>query len=279
VMEYFFDGDRPHWAAWLRVHDIDGGASDFRFGEAMSDAVPLYYAAFCGFYDLAEHLVIKNADHVNAKGGQLGAPLVAALHGKHYKVAELLLEHGANVDVRGNWIFTILHCASREGHVDIVRWLLNHGANVNAQGGDDNLTPLDLAAYNGEAETCRLLQVHNADLGVRTIDGATLLHQAASLSTGRCGDQLKIMRSFLDQGADVDARDNVGRTPLHYSSFRPENKGVSLSRRGTVEGSRLLLEHGADLQAEDNEGMTPLQLALENNHHEMAEFLLGMGAR
>ncbi|KAH9969804.1 hypothetical protein BC827DRAFT_1372543 [Russula dissimulans] len=279
VMEYFFDGDRPHWAAWLRVHNIDEHWIAFCPEEDMPDAVPLYYAALCGFYDLVGHLVVKNPGHVNVKGGRLKSPLVAALPGKHYKTAELLLEHGANINVQGLWGFTLLHFASRAlvGRVNIVRWLLDHGADVNPQGSTYNWTPLHLAAYNGFGEICRLLQEHNADLGVRTIDGATLLHQAAS--PGECSNQLKIMRFFLDRGADVDARDNDGRTPLHYSSFQPEKEGVRFESRGTVEGSWLLLEHGADIQAEDNEGKTPLQLALENNHHEMAEFLSGMCAR
>jgi len=247
----------------------------------MPGAVPLYYAARCGFYDLAEHLVVKNPEHVNAKGGELESPLVAALLGKHYKVAELLLEHGADVDVRGVWGLTPLIAASwtKVGLVDIARLLLDHGADVNAQG-EYNWTPLFMAVYNGFFEICQLLQVHNADLGVRTIDGGTLLHRVASPSHDRHRDQLQIMRWLLDQGADVDARDNDGCTPLHYSSFWPGGLGASFgSTRGTVEGSRLLLEHGADIQAENNEGKTPLQLALEHKHHKMAEFLSGMGAR
>ncbi|KAH9957202.1 ankyrin repeat-containing domain protein, partial [Russula dissimulans] len=152
-----------------------------------------------------------------------------------------------------------------EGDIDQVQWLLNHGADVNAKD-VENWVPLLLAVYNGFLEIYRLLRVQNADLGVWTIYGETLLHRAVSPIHDRHRDQLKIMRLLLDQGADVDARDNDGRTPLHNSSTR-----------GTVEGSRLFLEHGADIQAEDNKGKTPLQLVLENEHHEMANFLLAMG--
>jgi len=172
VMEYFFDTDGPHRAAWLRLADMAIHRDVFEPEMFMPDGIPLYYAALCGLYDLAEHLVVKNPEHVNAKGGRLGVPLAAALHGRHFKVAELLLKHGANVDVRGKWEFTLLHFTSRfglsftdEGRVDIVQWLLNHGADVNARG-IRNQVPLFLAVGNGYFEICQLLQVHNADLSV-----------------------------------------------------------------------------------------------------------------
>jgi len=281
VMEYFFDTDRPHCAAWLRVSNINEW-DEFSPKMVMLDTVPLYYAARCGFCDLAEHLVVRNPEHVNPKSDQQGVPLAAALRGKHYKVAELLVEHGANIDVRGMWEFTLLHFVIWYDNdwpgierVDLVQWLLSHGADVNARN-EEGWVPLYVAISYRDLDLCQVLQDHNADLSCRTIDGETLLHRAASHLRRR--DPRTFMQLLLDQGADVDARDNHGRTPLHYSSFRLENLVVSSSTRGTVEGSRLLLEHGADIHAKDDEGKTPLQLALEHEHHEMAEFLSGMGA-
>jgi len=276
VMKYFFDSDRPHWAAWLRLHNVDQPWSDFTPKELILAAGLLYYAALCGFYDLAEHLIVKNPEQVNAKGGQLVTPLVAALRGEHYRVAELLLRHGADVEVRGRWTWTPLHAASREGVVDMVRWLLGHGADVNAREEDD-WVPLYLAIYNGHLEICQMLQDHNADFDVRNIWGETLLHRAASPCQHR--DQLKILQMILDQGADANARDNEGCTPLHHASFWTKEQGFYGIAKGTVEGSRLLLEHGADIEAKNNKGKTPLQVALENKHHAMAEFLSGMAAK
>jgi hypothetical protein len=63
-MEYFFDADRPHWAAWHRVYDIDDDWEQFTPYPVIPGRSPLYYAALCGFYDLAEHLVVKNPEHV-----------------------------------------------------------------------------------------------------------------------------------------------------------------------------------------------------------------------
>jgi ankyrin repeat protein len=79
----------------------------------------------------------------------------------------------------------------------------------------------------------------------------------------------------LDHGADVNTKDNEGSTPLHYSSIG--RLGPSYSSSGSVEGTRLLLEHGANIDTENNKGDTPFLVALEAGHHEMAEFLWGLG--
>ena len=53
-----------------------------------------------------------------------------------------------------------------------------------------------------------------------------------------------------ETGADVNAKDVLGRTPLHWSAAR--------DHRGVVE---FLATHGGDVTAEDNEGWTPIHRA------------------
>ena len=77
-MNDLFDSSKPHFAAWLQVHDID--EDWYAFSPQRRDGVgsPLYYAAFCGFYDLAEHLITSHPEQVNARGGCTLFPLPAA---------------------------------------------------------------------------------------------------------------------------------------------------------------------------------------------------------
>jgi ankyrin repeat protein len=84
------------------------------------------------------------------------------------------------------------------------------------------------------------------------------------------------MQSLLDHGADPNAPDNGGSTPLHHSSWW-EKEGY-YTTKGTVEGTRLLLKHGAIIDAKDNKGRTPLQLALEHGRHDIAKCLSEHGA-
>ena len=79
------------------------------------DAFPLYYASLGGLYDVAEHLVGKHLDQINAMGGRMGTPLVAALRGKHFEVAELLYRNGADVNVRDSGARPTRHCVNHTG--------------------------------------------------------------------------------------------------------------------------------------------------------------------
>lgn len=268
VLKYFFDADKPHWAAWLSVFNIDKKSWRFFTPPSPHSAEPIYYAALCGFYDLAKHLIFRNPEHVHTKGGKMVTPLGAALYGKHFHVAELLHEHHALVDFRGRGGQTPLHAASRDGLVDIVRWLLDHGADVNAEDVQQRV-PLFIAACRGHLEICRVLLEKNANIHARNRWGETPLHGSACPIYYQ--DQLNVMRLLLDHSANPNALDTYGSTPLHNSSFW-QREG-HLEAKGTVDGSRLLLERGAKIDIKNIEGKTPLQLALQAKYHEMVEFL------
>ena len=83
-------------------------------------AEPLYYAAYCGFYDLEKHLIAKRLEHVNARGDWKVTPLAAALYGDHLRVAELLYHNNADVHVRGHENDTLLHAVAVYKPIDPV---------------------------------------------------------------------------------------------------------------------------------------------------------------
>ena len=93
-MHDLFDNSKPHFAAWLQVHDMDERWA-FSIGKRDAVASPLCYAAMCGFHDVAERLIMKHPEQVNARGGLILAPLPAALFKGHFHIADLLHKHGA----------------------------------------------------------------------------------------------------------------------------------------------------------------------------------------
>jgi ankyrin repeat protein len=275
AMEFFFDADKPHWTAWIRVYNMDEYWEWLSPDGPVHANFPLYYASFCGFYDLAKLLIGRHPEHINSRGGLLVTPLVAALYRKHFEVAELLHQHRADLNVRGYEEGTPLSVACSDGRVDIVYWLLDHGADVDARKSSRS-TSLHLAAFNGHLKAARALLDHGADVNARGYDGIPPLHAAI---VTRCPDaQLDIMQLLLEYGADANAKDDAESTPLHCSSGSRKQSRLYVGM-GTVEVMRLLLKHGANIHAEDNRGRTPLQMALLYGHDEMAGFLSEHGAR
>jgi ankyrin repeat protein len=251
AMEDLYDMDKPYFAAWLQLYDRDTHSdwlpappslswfSDF--GSTRSGVTPLYYAALCGFQGLVEHLVVKYPQHVNTNGGSYVTPLIAALAGRHFKIAEFLHHNGVQADVRGNDGETPLTSAAWYEDLELVRVLLDYKADVNAQG-PDGWTPIHYVSQGPRLlpDVAQLLLEHGADIHARTDGGSTPLHVAAE-----CG-RAEVIRVLLEHGADVGVKDNGGRTPLYVAE--------SLRRSEVI---RVLLEHGADVAAEDNEGRTP----------------------
>jgi ankyrin repeat protein len=265
-MDDLFDDSKPYFSAWLRVQDIDEYWSDFLNSEKGVGS-PLYYAAFCGFHDLADRLIMKHPEQVNGIGGYVVAPLPAALSKRHFRVADLLWKHGAVVDVRDRHGRTPLHAAGRSGSVDIIRWLLNHGANASAQS-DTHRTPLHQAAYAQELGAVQVLLEHKQDINLKDDYGDTPLHDVLSQAyPSPEGNVIEIARRLLEHGADPNIRTRRGSTPLHEASSI-----------GWLEVARLLLSYGANVDEKDGEGKTPFQVASSEGHDEIIELLLEHGA-
>ena len=219
AIEYLFDLDKPYFAAWRQLRDIDinafNGSTFYQFTPfSKSDAVPLYYAALCGFQDCVEHLILKNPQHVNARGGYYVSPLVAALSRKHFQVAKILRDNGADPDVRGHADRTPLHSAVYRGDVQTVQVLLEYKADVNARIGNGNspLHFLSQPVYSEISNVSRILLEHGADVNARNNDLFTPLHIMA-----RHG-MVELARVLLEHGANVGAEDKHGRTPFQLAS-------------------------------------------------------------
>ena len=181
-MMSLFDRNKPHFAVWIGLYDIDAESGGKLPSELPS---PLYYSALCGFHALVQHVAIKHPQDVNVTGGSFGFPLVAALYRNHFQVAEFLLEHGGRVDARDERRQTVLYRAiNRPGKVvlEAVRFLVDHGADVNARR-DDLWTPLHLAVNIGELSVARILLERKADVNLRNDAGHIPLHLSCTRET------------------------------------------------------------------------------------------------
>ena len=183
---------------------------------------PIYYSAFCRFYDLVEHLVKKHPeDGANVMGCRHDYSLAAPLRRGHIRVAELLFRYGADVSIQGTGKQVPLHIAvgwPNDMAVGVVQFLLRHRADVGARDQDDNI-PVHLASYGIDLELVRILLDHGANVSAEENRGQTPLHQVLGDKTYYSFEILfRVARLLTERGADVNKTDKDHEFPLHLAS-------------------------------------------------------------
>ncbi len=77
--------------------------------------------------------------------------------------------------------------------------------------------------------------------------------------------QRDVAELLVIRGADVNAKNMSGRTPLHFLAYYIDDPGLA----------RLMVEHGANLNAIDRNGATPFDIAEKTGHPGVAAILKG----
>ena len=153
----------------------------------------------------------------------------AAMQGDRDAVLNLLKQH-ADVNAAQGDGSTALHWAAEKDDVDMAQALIAAGADVKATSRLGSLTPLFLAARNGDAAMIELLLKSGAGANAVNSTGTTPL-MLASASGSAAG-----VNVLLEHGANVNAREKTwGETALMFAS--------ALNRADVV---KTLLSHGAD---------------------------------
>ena len=256
---------------------------------------PLHLAVSDRKQDIAA-MLLESGAAVNARNLQGLSPLhlVAAGPGPDTVLAALLLAAGADPDARDNGGATPLHRAGGRRDPAIARLLLRAGAELEARD-SDGLTPLQWAlnAWHPNGGTIGALLGAGADVRVRDRNGEFPLHRAVDLQ------DLQLVASLLELGADPNAAGVAGRTALHIAGWGPAPVMRELLAAGADVGARTvdgwsplhsaatardvasltaLLASGVDVDASDDGGETPLHRAARIRELPNVAELLAAGA-
>ena len=225
---------------------------------------PLHFALRSSLPDVVA-LLLKFGAEVDSRDNNNITPLLCTTITQDFKsdgASQLLLEHGASVNVRDKDGRTPLHLVGYHGSPDVAALLLKLGLEVDVPD-NDGITPLlcALKCFRG-GKPAQVLLEHGASVNVRDKDGKTPLHLASEM------DFPDMVASLSKLGADMDALDNRGLTPLLHALKFTKSGGAG----------KALLEHGASVHVRDENGQTPLHLAFQRRSDWMVPFLIEAGA-
>ena len=228
------------------------------------------------------------------------------MQSKDSATLEALLDAGAMVDESDYLLGSALHHAAVNNDVESARLLIAHGADIELTSEQQGSRPMHLAADANSIEVLRLLVKSGADiestdgLGRRPLCRAAAVQpeavevlldsgaeieareevlQRTPLIIAAYNGCLGCAKHLLRRGAEINVRDERGRTALWYAAT-PE----SMSPVGGPQLIELLFENGADPGIADKTGMTPLAWARNSfsraeTYREIAEILVDLGAR
>lgn len=275
------------------------------------DLEPLHLAAIVDNLEIVD-LLLEHGANPNALVGSYGSPLHLT---KNYKIAQSLISKGANINALNGAGSPPLFMAIARRREALVIQLLNAKADVNIYN-KDKVSALALACKIGYPNFVYQLigagcdvqglpskpSLHiavlnrNQDIAQYLLDRGANVNQQNEYGTAlhitQCGEMAEILLAY---GADVDAQDADGDTPLHLNIIRRNHEvfNVLLTAgadwkspkidwdgfiyhavySGKYTTVKLLLTH-CNLKISERDYLNPIPCAIEHNHEGIARLLI-----
>lgn len=232
--------------------------------------------------------LLANGADARSADNEGNTPLHHAARSTDPAVAALLLDAGAQVDALNNEGFGPLAIACASGNWRLARFLIEHGARPEPAGGQ----PALLAAVSGDDDPggAQLLLRHKARVDARGQDQRTALMQACAAGNA------EVVALLLDAGADRNAHDGHGLTPLleaagyghtavvqRLALAKPDLMAVDSQGRNALMLAciadaepallRQLIQMGVDPSRGDADGKRPIDIAIEHGRWPLVSVL------
>ncbi len=279
----------PHWA-----RSPEDSIRDVRLTLADAQLVIAREHGFATWSKLKAHVLLQEADPPTAE--TVKSLLEAAGRGDLMRLGSLLDAHPGIINEPGGpGVRTALHQAVFGNQESAIRLLLDRGADPNLRCEGDNAFPLHFAAEKQRFSIIRLLIEHGADAvgegdyhelevigwataweyvsADREIVDCLLAHGARHniFSAVAMGDTEAIRQLVSQSRADLERRmdtANRRRRPLHLAVIKKQSRSLAT-----------LMDLGANTESLDEAGFTALDQAALSGETDMAQILLGRGAK
>lgn len=200
--------------------------------------------------------------------------LCLAIQTMNLNVVRMLLETGANICHRCVGGNAPLHVAAKVGSPDIVRCLLKYKAQQFLRN-ESGETEMDIAIKQNHTEIINLLRerkdsadsVEEEERTVYLSKRAYKILRGTPLHDAVYARNVKLIKTLLSKGGNIDLLNQDSFTPLHVSVFGKN-----------VEVVMLLLSKGANVEIQDKYGRTPLFIATSHDNTSAVEMILEKGA-
>jgi ankyrin repeat protein len=267
-----------------------GGRGNSVFnGPAPTGFSALLFAVRSGSVDAVRALLDAGAD-VNETLTDGESALVVAAANAHWEVASLLIDRGADPNAAAagwNALHQTVHSrrpnlgytpgpvpTGNTDSIEVVKKLIAKGIDIDARMTKNGMkdgqrnrhnrlgaTAFLLAAKRVDVEVMKVLATAGANAKIPAADGNTPLMVAAGTAMWYVGEDggsmagheheaVEAVKLCVELGNDVNARNDVGETPLHGAAFRGVNEIVEY-----------LVAKGAALDVRDSRGWTPFTIA------------------
>jgi ankyrin repeat protein len=185
---------------------------------------------------------------------------------RHPETLNALIDAGASNNDQNDKDLALAG-AAQSGKVEAVRALIAYGANPNADlskrviiedsggmelGSQGASSILIYAATSGNPDMVRELLRYRPNLEARDREGKTaVFHASEWRNDDEDGARVQCVRLLVEAGANVNARDNDGNTPLHETFL--------------TDVEEELLKLGADVNARNSDGETPIFTTVDDD--------------
>ena len=238
---------------------------------ALCNRTPLLWASLSSSGEFIETLIDLGANVNAQRTDDKEAPLTLSSGWNKFMAVYLLLDHGADANIASADGNSPLHTAVSKGFFDITKLLVEKGSYVNLQN-KEGRTPLFLSVKNKHEQLIKLLIENEADVRIGYKENSTeRFYLVRGKNRGRAawhyiaGEQVnepEIIDLLVKSGANVNAQDAEGFTPLHMAAIH-----------GNLKIVKKLVDLDADVNIVATDGKNAAELAHLNEELEIKEYL------